>query len=116
MVALLVVLSMILTACNSNPLQDTVDEINADESMHAALEGLYTVHADTQGDSTIVVTFQAELEDLASPEVAEAVSDGVVSEFQDAVQEMQKAGISDPAIVLEFLDTGGNLIYARKFS
>jgi len=111
-----VVLAVVLTACGGNPLQDAVDEINADEAMHAELEGLYTIHAEAQGDSTIVVRFKAELEELATPEIAQIVSESATSEFQEALREMQKAGIRDPEIVLEFLDMNGNLLYEHRFS
>jgi len=113
---LILVLSVVLTACFGNPLQDAVDDINNDEEMHAGLEGLYIVYAVAQGDSTIIVSFQAELEELATPEVAQAVADGATWEFEEAVREMEKAGISEPEVVLEFLDMDGNMLYVRKFS
>ena len=115
--AIIMVLS--LTACGDDPakvLRDAVNEINSDESMHAELEGLYTVRAEARGDSTIVVVFKAELEELASVEVSEIVSEGGASEFQLAVDEMRKAGISNPKVILEFLDMSGTLIYSREFS
>ena len=114
-----IVLVLSVAACGSNPgdvLRDAVNEINSDESMHAALEGLYTVRAEARGDSTIVVVFKAELEGLASAEVSQAVSEEAGDEFQDAVDEMRKAGISNPKVILEFLDMNGTLIYSHEFS
>jgi len=118
LVSVFLIIAMLVSACGDSThalLQETVDEINADEEMHAELEGLYTVHAEVQGSSTILVVFKAQHEDLASAEVAQTVSDNVVTEFQDAVTEMLSAGILDAAIVLEFLDTEGNRVYIRKF-
>lgn len=110
------VLCAALIACGGNALQEAADGFNSDEAMHAELEGIYTIHAQASGDSTVVVTFRAELEELAAPEVAQTVSDSAASEFQAAIQEMRNARITDPIIVLEFLDTTGNLIYIREFS
>jgi len=115
-VLIAVLLIFIIAACGGDPLQDLVDEINADESMHEELEGLYIVHAEARGESSIVIKFRAELEELADPAVTEAVSESVASEFQEALQEMRNARISDPKIVLEFFDMGGNLIYSHEFS
>ena len=111
-----VTVSLFLNACGGNPLQDAVDEINSNEAMHADMDGFYKVHAEAQGESTIVVKFQAEHEELATPEVSQVVSDEAASGFHSAVQEMRKAGISDPTVVLEFLDMNGNQIYTRRFS
>ena len=110
------VLSFALAACGSNPLLDAVDGINSDESLHKALEGLYTVRAEARGDSTIVVILRAERNELADPEVAKSVSDSAAPEFQNSVRSMREARIHDPIIILEFLDMGGNLIYSREFS
>jgi len=119
-IALVIVLSVAtlfaMTACGANPLQDAVDEINSNREMHEDLEGLYKVHAEVRERSTIVVSFRAEIEELATPEVSQIVSDEAASEFQAAVREMHKAGVSDAAIVLEFSDTDGNLIFTREFS
>jgi len=109
-------ISLLLTACGGNPLQDVVDEINSDDAMHTELEGLYKVHAEAQGSSTIIVKFQAEFEELATPEVSQVVSDEAASGFQAAVKEMGEAGISEPAVVLDFLDMNGNSVYTRRFS
>jgi len=114
-----IVFLLSLTACVNNAvnvLKETVDEINSDESMHAELEGLYAVRAEVRGDSAVVVIFRAELEELASPEVSKVISESVSSEFQLAVDEIRKAGISDPMVILEFQDLGGNLIYTHVFS
>jgi len=111
-----VALSLLLVACGGNPLQEAVDEINSDEAMHAELDGLYKVHAEAQGESTIKVVFRAELEELATSEISQLISDEAASEFLAAVDEMRKAGISEPAVVLEFLDLGGNIIYVRTFN
>jgi len=113
---LLVMLSIATIACFGNTLQDIADELNADEELHAGLDGLYTIHAIAQGDSTIIVSFQAVLEELATLEVAQAVAEGAALEFQEAVQEMEKAGVPAPEVVLEFLDMDGNMIYIRKFT
>jgi len=113
---LVITTCLFLAACGGNPLQDAVDEINSDEAMHADLEGFYKVHAKTQGESTIVVTFQTELEELSTPEISKTVSDEAAAGFLAAVKEMQKAGISNPAVVLEFLDMRGNPVYTRTFS
>ena len=120
--ALAIVLAVALIACGSSSntnkvLQDAVEEINSDESMHKSLEGLYKVHAEARGDSTIVVVFKAELEELASREVSEFISGDkdVVSGFREAVDEMQKAGVANPKVVLEFQDMDGQLIYTHNF-
>ena len=123
-ISIMLILSVItlcvaLTACGNNTMtliHDVVDDINSNDSLHSALNGLYTVHAEAQGVSTIIVTFQAELEDLESPDVAEAISNDIDSEFQNAVSEMKSAGIPEPAIVFEFLDMDGELLYTRKFN
>jgi len=117
-IAMTVVLVFALAACGDSSekiLKDAVDEINSDESMHSALEGLYTVRAEARGSSSIVVVFKAELEELATAEVSKAVSEEVTSEFQDAVNEMRKAGISSPKVILEFLDMGGQLVYTHEY-
>jgi len=106
---------IVLIACGGNPLQDAVDEINADESMHEELSGLYKVCAEKRGESSIVVVFNAELEELATPEVSKAVSEGGASEFRVAVEEMRKARISNPQVILEFFDLDGFLIYTHIF-
>ena len=121
LVVTVIVLVLSLTACGSsnnpaNVLRDAVNEINSDESMHAELEGLYTVRAEARGDTTIVVVFKAELEELADAEVSKAVSEHAGAEFQVAVDEMRKAGISNPQVILEFLDMSGVLIYSHIFS
>jgi len=112
-----ILLTFLLTSCGGNPLQDAVDAINSDEAMHVEMEGLYTLHAETRGDSAIAVIYRAELEELASLEVAQAmISGGVSAEFQNAVSEMKNARITDPKVIVEFLDTNGNLIYSHEFS
>ncbi|MCL2820664.1 MAG: DUF4854 domain-containing protein [Oscillospiraceae bacterium] len=113
---LAIVLVFTLTACNRDVLQEAVDEINSDESLHAELEGLYNVRAEKRGDSTIVVVFKAELEELATAEISQVVAEGGASEFQKAVEEMRKARISNPKVILEFLDMSGSLIYTREFN
>ena len=116
LIALVGAFTLVLTACGGNPLVRAVDEINADEALHAELQGLYAVHAVAEGDSTLKVVFQAEIEELATREISEAVSNEAASQFQIAVEEMRRAGISEPAVVLEFFDMGGSLIYVRYFS
>jgi len=112
------ILILSLAACGNNAstvLKEAVDEINSDESMHAALEGMYKVRAEARGDSTIVVIFKAEIESLASSEVSELISEQVADEFNVAVDVMRKAGISDPKVVLEFQDMSGVLLYTHVF-
>ena len=109
-------LSLASVACGGNPLLDAVEGINTDESLHAALEGLYTIRAEARDDSTIVVILRAERDELADPDVAESVSDSAAAEFQNSVRSMREARIHDPKVILEFLDKNGNLIYSREFS
>ena len=116
LIMLSVALAIVLTACGGNQLDKFVDEINSGEAIHAEFEGLYKVHAETRGNSTIILVFQAELEELATPEVSQIVSDEAASESRAAVEEMRNAGISEPSVILEFLDKSGNLIYVRQFS
>jgi len=116
LLVLSVVLTAILAACGGNQLEKIVEELNSDEAMHAELEGLYKVHAETRGDSVIAVIFRAEMEELATPEVSQIVSDEAASEFRAAVDEMRNAGITDPEIILEFLDMSGAVIFVRQIS
>ena len=116
LILLAILLTITIAACGGDPLQEAVDMINDDESMHEELEGLYTVRAEARGSSTIVVIFRAEMIELADPAVAEAVSESAESEFQAALREMRNARISDPKILLEFQDMDGVLIYTHEFS
>jgi len=114
--SLAILLIFALTACNRDVLQEAVDEINNDPELHGLLEGLYTIRAEKRGDSSIVVIFKAELEELADPDVSEAVAKEGANEFQRAVEEMRKARITDPKVILEFLDLSGILIYTHEFN
>lgn len=111
-----IVFSLSLIACGSDLLQDAVDGINTDESLHAQLEGLYTIRAEVRSETTIAVIFRAQRDELATPEAAKTVSDNGASEFQYSVRGMREARIHDPKLILEFLDMDGNLIYSREFS
>ena len=114
-ITLTVILLLALSACDRDILQNAVDDINADESLKEELSGLYKIHASKRGSSTIVYTFSAEREELATAEVSKAVAEGGSNEFRNALNEMQKARISDPQIILEFFDLDGILIYTHIF-
>jgi len=115
-VLLLSILFVSLVACRNNALNDAVDELNNDQSLHAQLDGLYTVRAEARGSSTIVIIFLAQQEELADIEISQAVSESAAPEFEYTLGEMKNANIRNPKIVLEFLDTGGGLIYRHEFS
>jgi len=115
LVSLVIILTLSLAACGRDVIQDAVNEINADQSMHDELSGLYKVRAEKRGDSAIAVVFNAELEELATPEVSKAVAEGGASEFRVAVEEMRKARISNPQVILEFFDLNGILIHTHIF-
>ena len=115
-ISLAILLVFALAACGRDVLQEAVDEINNDPDLHAGLEGLFTVRAEKRGDSTIVVIFKAELEELATVEVSEAMAEGGAKEFREAVEEMRKARITDPKVILEFLDLSGTLIHTHEFN
>ena len=116
LIIMMIVSAVVLVACGVDALQKAVDIINSDEEMHAEMAGLFTVYAEARGNSTMVVTFKAEMEELATVEVAQAGADAAASDFQVAVEEMRNARITDPKVILEFLDMDGNLLYSREFS
>jgi len=110
-----ILLAITLTACGRDVLQDAVDEINSDRELHEELSGLYTVRAEKRGESAIVVIFRAELEELATTEISRTVAEGGAKEFGEAVNEMRKARIVNPEVILEFFDLSGVLIYTHVF-
>ena len=117
LVVLAVLLAATLVACGPPSMQDIVDDVNSDEDLHNSLAGLYAFLAEARGDSTIALIFRAEMEELATPEVAQLSADTAGPEFQNIVlPEMRNAGISDPIVVLEYQDMDGVLIYSREFS
>jgi len=111
-----ILLSVALLACSSDVLQEAVDEINSDRELHEELRGLYTVRAEKRGNSAIVVVFNAELEELATTEISRTVAEGGAKEFGEAVNEMRKARITTPEVILEFFDLNGILIYTHVFN
>ena len=116
-VLIIIVLIIPLSACEDNvTIYDTVDAINANESIYSGLIGLFTIHAEAQDETTIAVVFKAEREELSIPEVARAISDETTSDFKAAVLSMRNSGISNASIVLEFLDTNGDMFFSRSFS
>ena len=124
-VILVILLTITLVACNNgiffgacsrDVLQEAVDEINSDENLHTEMRGLYTVHAEKRGESAIVIIFNAEHEELSTAEISKTVAESVAREFQNAVEEMRKAMIKDPEVILEFFDLNGNLIYTHIFN
>ena len=111
-----ILLAATLTACGGDVLQEVVNEINSDREFHEALSGLYTVRAEKRGKSAIAVVFNAQLEELATTELSRTVVEGGAKEFGNAVNEMRKARISDPEVILEFFDLNGIMIYSHVFN
>jgi len=108
--------NIFFSACNRDVLQDAVDEINSDEDLHMEMRGLYTVRAEKRGESAIVVIFNAEHKELATAEISQTVAEGGAKEFREAVDEMRKAMITDPEVILEFFDLDGILIYTHIYN
>ena len=113
---LVVLLSVALVACGNDALQQIVEEINNDTGMHNELRGYFTVRAEARGPSTVVVVLRAERNELEDPEVAELMAVSGESFFREAVREMRAARISNPILLLEFLDMRGIIIYTHEFS
>jgi len=107
---------MMLIACGDDALQRAVDIFNSDEELHNDLAGLFIVYAEAKDGSTMVVTFRAEDEEVATIDVAEAGANAAAPLFRAAVNGLRNARISDPKVIVEFLDTSGALIYSREFS
>ena len=117
-IAAVIALIFSLAACGdgSNALQKAVDEINEAEANNSAMEGIYNIYAEARDESTMVVVFEAEMPVLANPEVAKDAAEAGAEAFQASVEELRRARVTDPKIILEFLDMEGELIYSREFS
>jgi len=116
LIILVIVLTVTVVACGADALQRAVDIINSDEELHEDLAGLFTVYAEAKDGSIMIVTFRAEAEDVATIEVAEAGANAAAPLFRAAVNGLRNARVSDPKVLLQFLDLDGSLIYSREFS
>ena len=116
LIVLVIASTMMLIACGDDALQRAVDIFNSDEELHNDLAGLFIVYAEAKDGSTMVVTFRAEDEEVATIDVAEAGANAAAPLFRAAVNGLRNARISDPKVIVEFLDMSGALIYSREFS
>ena len=115
-ILLVIVFTIALTACNDDILQEVVDNLNNETDLHDGLQGIYKIRAEKRGNSAIAVIFTAELEEIATAEVSQIVAEGGADEFQEAVEIMRKARISNPEVILEFINMSGILIYTHVFN
>jgi len=116
LILLVLFFTFALTACNDDLLQEVVDQINADEGLQEDLRGLYKIRAEKRGNSAIAVIFNAEIEEIATAEISHLVAEGGEREFQEAVEVLRKAKISNPEVILEFFDPSGIFIYTHVFN
>ena len=116
---ILMTLTLILTGCGGNPLQKVVKEAQAEiPALEKQFGGMMEIAIEARGENTLVYVYKYTM-DIGDISAAKGALESAMSVqtavFDGLVQDLKKAGVKDAAIVVEYVNVDGTMIYSAEF-
>ena len=86
------------------------------KSMADQLQGIFKVSCEARGSGSMAIIFQAQAHDYESIDIINQIAESVGQVYSALPQGMLALGITEPSVIIEFLDMDGAVVFNKEFT